>query len=322
VHGEFRQSSAEPRIKAVPMSHLSIEIGHLYLDDLKAGTDRLKQVFVAAAPWAQAAEQAQIDERPRTSTCFLVDDYSSDLSDVGPAEVLPELLSAADEAGVRIDYLARESACARVTGPAGTVSPAQLLVSQLVAEPAPETNGARPPAVESGWLSNGTRSPGEAEASAMEVELWEPPAQTAARGHSIFVDVELWNGIGEQRVWSCPLLAATWQLLRLGLSRQLGEPLVEPVPAPAVWPSSWSDLPGVLQLNPRAKPFAAYRTMSILTPTFLEVELAVRTILSQVWHDPEVTGLLTDLAGKEGVSLPADALDRIGYVFAGLSRSS
>jgi hypothetical protein len=300
------------------MSHLSIELGHLYLEDLLAGPGRLRELFAEAAPWARAAAELQPVDRPRVSTCFLIDDYFSSLA--GPAEVLPELLEAANEAGVRLDYLARESACARVTGPAGAVSPAQLLIARLVPEPPPSTNGGRPPAEESGWLSNGLRSPDETDVTAMEVATWQPPAQTASRGHSIFVDVELWTGSGENRVWSCSLLAATWQLLRLGLSRQLGEPLVEPVDPPQTWPATWGELPGVIRLNPRAKPFAAYRTMSVLSPRFLPVEQAVRTILSQVWHDPDVTNVLTNLAAKEGVRLPADALDRIGYVFAGSGR--
>lgn len=318
MRGEFRERSAERRIRAVPMSHLSIEVGHLYLEDLLAGPGRLGQLFAEAAPWVQAVEQMQTVERPRISTCFLIDDYFSDLA--GPAEVLPELLDAARAAGVRLDYLARESACAQVSGPAGNVSPAQLLISQLVAEPPPHTTGARPPAEESGWLSNGQRSPVEAETTAMGISPWQPPAQTAARGHSIFVDVQLWTGHGDQRIWSCALLAAAWQLLRLGLFRHLGEPLVEPVDQDQPWPTTWAELPGVIRVNPRAKPFAAYHSLSLLSPRFLPVEQAVRTILSQVWHDPEVTGLLAELATKERLPLPVDVLDRIGYVFAGSGR--
>jgi hypothetical protein len=166
-------------------------------------------------------------------------------------------------------------------------------------------------------LSNGQRSPTDAETTAMGIGPWQPPTQTAARGHSIFVDVQLWTGEGEQRIWSCALLAAVWQLLRLGLLRNLGEPLIEPVEMAQPWPTTWAELPGLIKLNPRAKPFAAYRSLSLLSPRFLPVEQAVRTILSQVWHDPEVTKLLTDLAAKEGVSLPVDVLDRIGYIFAG-----
>jgi hypothetical protein len=189
-------------------------------------------------------------------------------------------------------------------------------VSQLVQEPEPGTTGGRPPAQQSGWLANGRRTPSKS-SSAMEVRSWEPPEQNAKRRHSVFVDVELWDDAGSSRTWSCPLLAAVWQLLRLGLLRHGGEPLVEAAPAPEVWPISWSSLPGVVRLNPAAAPFAAYSTVSILSPRFLPVELAVRTIVGQAWIDPAVAGQLLERATAEGVELADEAVDRIGYVFAG-----
>ena len=318
VHGEFRERSAQPKIRSVPLSHLSVELGHLYMEDYLAGPARLEELFAEAAPWAEAAARTARAGRTkaRVSTCFLVDDYFSDLHP--PDEILPALTSAAERAGVTIDYLARESACASALGPAGKVSPAELLVSRLVTEPPAGTTGARPSPVESGWLSNGQRSPSVVDASAMDVgQAWTPPVQNAARRHSIFVDVELWDGKGANRVWSCPLLAAVWQLLRLRLMRHQGEPLVEPVPAPANLPASWADLPPVVRLNPRAAPFCAYGTTTILSPRFLPVELAVRTILGQVWHDPAVTQQLAERARGEGLALPAEVLDRITYAFAG-----
>lgn len=318
VQADFREASAQRRVRAVPLSHVSVELGHLYMEDLEAGPARLRALFAEAAPWARAAGEAVAvaKGRPRVSTCFLVDDYFSDLR--GPDDVVPELLDAAQAAGLSVDYLARESSCARLHGPAGTVSPAELVVSCLVPEPAPGTNGGRPPAIESGWLSNGQRSPSTTGTAAMEVPPeWAPPVQNAARRHSIFVDVELWDDNGNQRTWSCPLLAATWQLLRLGLLRYRGEPVVEPADPPATWPSTWAELPAVMRLNPRAAPFAAYTTTSILSPRFLPVEVAVRTILGQVRHDPAVVEQLTTRATAEGTPMPVEVLDRIRYAFAG-----
>jgi hypothetical protein len=315
VRGEFRERSADVTVRAVPLSHLSVELGHLYMEDFVAGPDRLEQLFADVAPWARtAAETVRAGRRPRVSTCFLVDDYFSQLQ--GPAEVMPQVLAAAEKSGVTIDYLAREASCAGATGPYGEVSPAELLVAQLVAEPDPGSTGGRPPAAQSGWLCNGRRSP-SGNASAMEVLTWEPPAQNAARQHSIFVDVELWDENGGGRTWSCPLLAAVWQALRLGLLRHNGEPLVEPVPAPADWPTKWAELPPVVQLNRAATPFAAYGTLSILPSRFLPVEIAVRTILGQVWFDSGVTDQLADRARSERFDHPEEALDRIAYVFAG-----
>jgi hypothetical protein len=320
VQGEFAERSARPRTRAVPLSHLSLELGHLYLEDVAAGPNRIRQIFAEVAPWAQAARAAVAGPsgRPRISTCFLIDDYFSDL--VGPAEVVPDLIAAASDAGVRVDYLVREAGCARTSGPAGELSPAELLVSRLVEEPEPGTTGWRPSSAQSGWLSNGRRSPTPAaDRAAMDVREWVPPLQNAARRHSIFVDVQLWDDKDGRRTWSCPLLAATWQFLRLGLMRHNGEPVIAATARPEVWPAAWSQLPTIVQLEPDAAPFAAYTSTSILSPRFLPVELAVRTILGQVWTDPVVAAQLDERAGAERFRLAAEPLDRIRYVFAGES---
>lgn len=325
VEGDFGERSAQAGIRSLPLSHLSVEIGHLYMEDFVAGPARLQALFRAAAPWVEAASkatQAQAGKgRPRISTCFLVDDYFSHID--GPDVLLPALLDAAEQAEVVIDYLARESACASLAGPTGEVSPAELLVSRLVAEPAPGTTGSRPPATESGWLANGQRSPALGGASAMDVRSeWAPPVQTAKRRHSIFVDVEMWDGRGQDRTWSCALLAAVWQMLRLGLLRSDGEPLVEPAAPPADWPTSWTGLAPVVKLNPRAMPFTAYATTSILQPHFLPVEVAVRTILGQVCGDPAVAAQLAERGRAEEIDVADDILERITYAFAGYDGAS
>lgn len=318
VKGEFSERSAQPRTRALPLSHLSLELGHLYMEDIAAGADRLRAIFEDVAPWAQAARAAvaRQSDRPRVSTCFLVDDYFSEL--IGPDQVVPEIIAAAREVGAPVDYLVREAGCAWTSGPAGELSPAELLVSRLVEEPEPGTTGWRPPAAQSGWLSNGRRSPAPAgDRAAMDVRDWAPPLQNAARRHSIFVDVQLWDEKAGRRTWSCPLLAATWQALRLGLMRHNGEPVVEALPPPPAWPTSWSQLPTIVKLNPAAGPFAAYTSTSILSPRFLPVELAVRTILGQVWTDPAVAAQIAERSRTERLQLPAEPLDRIRYVFAG-----
>jgi len=246
----------------------------------------------------------------------LVDDYFAQLQ--GPDVIIPQLVAAAATAGLTIDYLARESGCARTSAAEGGVSPAELLVGRLVAEPSRGVTGERPATQESGWLTNGERSPSSLPVDAFELpKPWAPPLQTAARRHSIFVDVELWDGEGLDLVWSCPLLAAAWQLLRLGLVRHEGEAVAQPAEPTSSWPDNWSSMPAVTRLNPRAAPFYAYSSMSILSPRFLPVELAVRTILGQVWHDPEVLDQIIARAGQEGVPLPTEVLDRITYAFVG-----
>ncbi|MGH3873789.1 MAG: SCO2522 family protein [Pseudonocardiaceae bacterium] len=319
----FREAAAERRVAAVPLSHLSIELGHLYLDDFAAGTG-LRQHFEQVAPWAKAGRQACADGLPgrsgrgaraRISTCFLIDDYFTPFS--SPAELVPELVSAARAADLEIDYLVREAGCADAEG----VELARSVEGLLVADPPPHTNGSRPPAAEVGWLCNGQRSPGVNDAlEAMDtVRSWAPPVQNAARRHSIFLDVQLWDDNHGRRTWSCPFLAAVWQLLRLGLLRHDGQAVATARECAGEFPDDWDKMPAVTQLNPTAAPFSAYRTLSILSTKFLPIEHAVRMILSQVAIDPHVLDQVINRSRGEGIELPPELVDRIDYVFAGNS---
>jgi hypothetical protein len=312
--GVFVEQSATPVVRKVPLAHLSVELGHLYMDDFTAGRSRLRAQFEAVKPWVAAAERACANElgtrTPRVSTCFLIDDYFTRFST--PAVVIGDLVAAAGEAGLQIDYVARESGCAIADG----IDVATLVRQHLVAEPPEGDNGSRPPTAVSGWLSNGERG-GTEPASAMAApRSWQPPRQSAVRNHSIFVDVELWDGPADRPRWSCPFLAAVWQLQRLGLIRHLGEPVGEPQPmGVAEVPGDWEQMPAVVQLNPKAAPFRAYRTFSGLAARFLPVELAVRTILSQVAVDAAVADQVRERAGAEGVALPGEVVDRVRYAF-------
>ena len=37
VKTEFRESSADLKVESLPLSHVSIELGHLYMEDLARG---------------------------------------------------------------------------------------------------------------------------------------------------------------------------------------------------------------------------------------------------------------------------------------------
>jgi hypothetical protein len=311
----FREASDEPRVAQLPLSHLSIELGHLYMEDYASGIDGLRENFQRVAPWADAARracQAAIgDRRARVSTCFLVDDYFSPFG--SPRQIVPDLMRAAADAGLEIDYLGRESGCASAEG----VPIARMVEGQLVAEPAPSTDGSRPPVSESGWLCNGERSavPGAGEAMGV-ISQWTPPVESAANRHSIFLDIELWDEKREdERTWSCPFLASVWQLLRLGMLRNLGQSVAVPQPAPGELPESWDQLPALLRLNPSAAPFSAYRTFSVLSSRFLPVEHAVRTILGQVNVAGAVADQVAERAERESLTLPPELVDRIEYAF-------
>ncbi|MFJ9045653.1 SCO2522 family protein [Streptomyces sp. NPDC102347] len=312
----FRETTAEPRTQAVPLSHLSLELGHLYMEDFEAGAGHLRRHFARVRPWVEAARADARDraggKRPRVSTCFLVDDYFARFA--GPADVVPLLLAEAERAGLTVDYLARESGCA-VTG---KVPVAEAVAARIVEEPPPGSYGHRPPTARTGWLANGVRSPTARAPQAMrKATAWQPPTETAARRHSVFLDVELWNdGADGARLWSCPFLAAVWQLARLGLLRHQGEAVFAAEPhTGAAFPDDWDDLPPLVRLNPRADPFAAYRTCSVLPNRFLPVEHAVRVILDQTDVDREALAQVAERSGREGVPVPGPVTDRVSYVY-------
>ncbi|WP_282699517.1 SCO2522 family protein [Streptomyces sp. CC219B] len=309
----FRETSAEPRTQSVPLSHLSLELGHLYMEDFEAGPERLGEHFAEVRVWAEAARASAArragGNRPRISTCFLVDDYFTRFST--PAELVPLVVKEAEKAGLTIDYLARESGCAV----ADRIELAESVMHRLVESPPPGSYGSRPPVSQTGWLANGQRSPGRAAALA-EVTGWQPPKETAARNHSVFMDVELWSERDGRRLWSCPFLAAVWQLARLGLLRHLGEPVLTPRPWDgADFPHDWDRLPPLLRLNPEADPFSAYRTCTVMPNRFLAVEDAVRLILDQTDVDSEALKQVAARSAAERVHVPAAVAQRASYVF-------
>lgn len=311
---EFREVAARHRTASIPLSHLSIELGHLYAEDFGPEFKNFDQHFERVAPWvaqARATCEAQLPPgvKPRISTCFLVDDYLTEVPN--PAEVIEQLRVAAKAHNLTIDYLARESGCVEADG----IPLAELVVDRLVPDPPQHTTGARPPVIESGWLCNGQRTP--ATAPAMQAQSWAPSRENGPNAHSIFVDVELWSQVRDQRVWSCAFLASVWQLVRLGLLRHNGDAAVRPylLDEDEAMPSDWNKLPAVIQINPKAAPFSAYRTLSVLRSQFLPVELAVRTILGQVSAEREVLDELADRSAHEGVTVADQVIQRVSYVF-------
>ncbi|MEU6404671.1 SCO2522 family protein [Streptomyces sp. NPDC046985] len=316
----FRETRADPVTASVPFSHLSLELGHLYMEDFAEGAERLERHFAAVRPWAETARAwaaaLPTGNRPRISTCFLIDDYFSRLST--PAELVPTLLGAAERAGLTIDYLARESGCA-LADPArpDRSGLAESVMHRLVESPPPGGNGFRPPVSRTGWLANGRRAPASRTSAALAADgAWQPPAETGARGHSVFVDVELWDEDGGHRTWSCAFLAAVWQLARLGLLRDDGRAVLVPTPwEQDAFPEEWDALPPLLRLNPSAPPFTAYYTCSVLPGRFLPVEHAVRVVLEQVHVDADAVAQAVERSGREGLPAPEGVADRTSYLF-------
>jgi hypothetical protein len=316
VDVKFQETTAQTRTESLPLAHLSIELGHLYAEDFRPGYDSLVRYFEQVAPWVEQARETcrrrlPAKVKPRISTCYLVDDYLNEVPH--PAEVITQLRAAAAANGIEIDYLARESGCVEADG----VPLARLVVDHLVPDPPQQTTGARPSAATSGWLCNGQRSPEQIGPAMRARTGWTPPHENSANPHSIFVDVQLWSDEPDRRVWSCAFLAAVWQLGRLGVLRHRGAAVIRPQmfdPAETL-PADWTKLPAVLQLNPEAEAFTAYRTVSVLRTQYLAVELAVRTILGQVGADREVLEELHRRGARERIDLPDQLVKRIAYVF-------
>lgn len=309
----FREPTAGPRTQSVPLAHLSLELGHLYMEDFAAGPGRLRDHFAEVRFWADAARAAAArrtrGKRPRISTCFLIDDYFTRFST--PAELIPVVLAEAEKAGLVIDYLARESGCAE----AGGTEPAESVLRRIVESPPPGSDGTRPPVSRTGRLANGKRTPATRSALS-EAPAWQPPEETGALNHSVFMDVELWSEEKGRRLWSCPFLAAVWQLARLGVLRHLGEPVLTPRPWTGDgFPRDWDHLPPLLRLHDSAAPFSAYRTCTLLPSRFLPVESAVRLVLDQTDVDAGALRQIAERSTREGAEVPTAIAQRTTYVF-------
>ncbi|MEY9934454.1 hypothetical protein ABH926_009122 [Catenulispora sp. GP43] len=310
-------------VKNLPLSHLSVEVGHLYMGDFENGEESIRAQFERIRPWLDAARASAIsgDETPRVSTCFLLDDYFSRRSDA--PTVIEKLVRLAAEAGVTIDYVARESAFVRRSDGFWT---AELVTRRILEEPEPErSNGGRPPTARSGWLANGRPPRDAAVLGVMQERVWEPALEYGGRSHSIFLDIELWHGHAEpganeeeilsHRRYSSPFLSAVWQLVRLGLLREDGAPALEVTDWDGRRCAQWSDLPDIIRANPRAEPFYAYRSVSILPARFLPIAHTVQTIIDHVMLDAPVVESIGLRAADENIRLPRNAADRLSYHF-------
>ena len=328
VDVSYDEVTQTAKVDAVPLGHLSVETGHLYLEDFAGGDRMIARQLEQAAPWLEAAGKRirkRFGRNARISTCFLVDDYTPSGS-VGdqpkPSEVADIVTTAAEQAGFRIDYLAREAGCAVAcerpySGPRDQSALADIVAGLIVEEAAVGANGSRPPTAQTGWLSNGERSP--AVAVAMDAPEWEPPEEFGKYRHSVFVDIELWSLDGSERQYSCSLLSAVWQLLRLGLLRNAGQAVAKPYRfgSGEALPDLWPQMPSITQLSAQAAPFAAYEVFSILPQYYEAAEHAARVIIDHLRFDPKVLKQTADRARDETnpVTLPDNPAGRVSHLF-------
>lgn len=61
----FRETTADPRTQSIPLSHISLEIGHLYMEDFEAGPERLREHFARVRPWVDAVLASAVNGKGR-----------------------------------------------------------------------------------------------------------------------------------------------------------------------------------------------------------------------------------------------------------------
>jgi hypothetical protein len=293
---------------AIDFSDLSIEVGHVEPNSFRRGVEHLENHLRRVTPWLGLARTAWVspDSEARTSTCFLVDDYTAPIPP--PSEVIPKLLKAAARCGVGIDYLVHESAYA---GP-DALSLARYIESRMADGDSRAAGAADPSLSTSAWLADGERRPSPLAADAPAAD----DSEQIEPSNSIFMDVRLWRGNTVGREWSCSFLAAVWQLARLGLAEDASTP--DETPWEERSQSPWNELPSVIKLNRDAAPFHAYRTISVLESRYLPIEAAVRIILKKVSDDPEILKRIAAHGSRDGVRPAVKLTDRINYVFVGM----
>jgi hypothetical protein len=291
-------------------SHISIEVGHFEPGEFSRGVKHFANRLRRVSPWLHAAQAVVAESTPeaRISTCFLVDDYTAQIRP--PAEVIPRLLEGAQQSGISIDYLARESGF--VDGRRNSI--AWSVRSRIANADLRSEDDAFPSTTASAWTCGGEQRPSPRIAGSSATGEF---SRVASPG-STSIDVELRVEASAGREWSCAFLAAVWQLSRLGLLDSASRNYMTPQKLEDSNPSSrWEALPPVIQINHDAAPFQAYRTISILESRYLSVETTVRTVLKQVSIEQETFRLASDNGASEGVMLPARIADRVNYVFVG-----
>lgn len=294
-------------------SDLSVEVGHFYISDLdrlcrESELDHALESFVHRSMDSGIAAVTPIVrkylERKRTvSMTVLIDDYflpdDSKLDGTDVADILREYNSSADLGpALRLDHIAFESDLAESV---------ETMLHHLM----------RPPRLGDGssqgegqhneaWLSNGQtgrHQPSDAHSSALDMALESQRSEStyssgSRHPHSLSIDVEMYQERDSSKPkWACPTLAAWWQLIRLGMLRDDDDSPYYPE--------------RTIVLN-QDQSFFAKRTLTALSPKFLEIEAAVRTILSQVSIPPM---WLKEL--RDGKDLPKadEHLRRISHIF-------
>lgn len=259
---------------ALEIAHMSVEIAHVYLGELTEET--AGDALAAAVDRVGPVIDHMTKSRGRTvSTCILIDDYFESKGPT-PREAVEIFRNAAARLGFRLDWIAFEADCALA---------ADYFFDNLYPQPrfGESSHGGlygEPNRLSrSGqlWISNGdptreTKAPRSRRFLGEETK-YLPGKVRPEIATSIALDVEIAKAGSQDGdlMWSCPFLAACWQLIRLGCWREPSGGMLAPK--------------RLLAVSDRPPPFFAQRTLSHLPTRYLRVEHAVQVILAQLTID-------------------------------------
>jgi hypothetical protein len=258
------------------MAHLSVEIAHVYLGELTEQAVN-KAINAAIDRVGPVVDRLTKDRGRAVSTCVLIDDYFESKGPT-PQEAVEIFKNAAARLGFRLDWIAFEADCAAA---------ADYFFDNLYPQPrfGESSHGGlygepnRLSRSGQSWISNGdptreTKTPRSRRFLGREAKYLSGKVRPEI-ATSIALDVEIAKA-GSQSddsalMWSCPFLAACWQLIRLGCWREPSGGMLAPK--------------RLLAVSDRPPPFFARRTLSHLPSRYLRVEHAVQVILAQLAID-------------------------------------
>ena len=297
----------------IKFSDLSVEIGHLYVSELQLSanatslSDSACELINLRIDSGYAAVLSTInkyrDHRKSVSTVILIDDYFlPQTARITREEIANQIQESCQRSSIPLDYIVYESALA---------DDVAMLHGRLMPFPSDGAGSSKDNASGmSQWLSNGqfgrgtkpvSTSPrlgrGATRRNQVEDKTHLEALGARAGYHSLHIDIELYKDERDKRKWACPILAAWWQLVRLGMLRDSeGNPCY----------------PGDTVKITADHPLFAKRTLTALSPEFLAIEAAVRTILAQVSVPEQWLKQL-----REGKDRPRadEHLSRIAYAF-------
>lgn len=280
-------------------THISFEVLHIYAGD-EAFEARLRAGAAKAKRWVSAIDE--IYPNATFANLAFVDDYSETGKEpINRSDIVQQITSEFEKAGVPLDYIAFESDCAATC---------HYLRTDLVKPPIEGAGSFLPPLNDfqfddiQGRLSFDYVSqdfdPDTEDARSRGINIASPEFRNDV-GIGVSIGRET-NEDGEKRmVWSCPAAAAWWQLIRLGILQDVDEPNLDGAPI-----GTWQ------RDHDNRSPFVADKTLSLLDPSYISVEHAVRVILNNLVDlGPSVrksTRYSNSSTGNEW-------LNRIGYLF-------